>query len=167
MDAGAREPRGQLVCDRSDALGGQAVGAGGQAPHHVREQARRHAEVVVEEDAAQERAEEALDDLGREALCLNQGWPSKDGTASKNRPTQQSKGSKNWDPMLISGHPDLTRISTHVISDAANFSACCTSSLVVPHWNICLTGVIHLGHPVLSVATSHRWPLPTNRCTDR
>ena len=63
--------RGQLVRHCANALGRQAVGASGKTPHDVGEEARRHAQAAVEEDAPQKWLEEALYDLRREAFCLS------------------------------------------------------------------------------------------------
>jgi hypothetical protein len=76
-----RQPRGQLLGHGADAGGRQAVGARGQAAHDELEQPRAGAQVRIEEDAAQERAEEAVDDRFGETLRLRRARALSPGTA--------------------------------------------------------------------------------------
>ena len=52
----------ELLRHGPDAPGRQAVLTGGEAPHDVLEQPRRHLELPVEEDASQEWPEEPVND---------------------------------------------------------------------------------------------------------
>lgn len=90
VNASRRQLGCQLLCDCTDPLGGQAIFARPQAPHHICKKPGRDVEVIVEEYATQEGPEEAVNHGLGEPLCLDRDADVSQDSLQKALRTQKS-----------------------------------------------------------------------------